>query len=198
MKILDFLGSSLGLIDTLLLVRASVLAWPFGILAICINIVLYFEVKLYADIGLQIVYLISSIYGWCYWLYGNNDKKPIAITHITWSMSLSLLIIGMIGVFLTDEILILYTPSTTPLWDSTTAILSLIAQWLVCRKIIENWLLWLLIDSLYAGLYYYKGLPFHTMEHTIYLVIAVVGYIVWKKKMDKEPGLKKQELGLAS
>ena len=186
MKLLDVLGSSLGLMDTLLLVRASVWAWPFGILAICINTVLYFDVKLYADVILHIVYLISSIYGWLYWLYGSRNKKRAPITHISLAMFKALLFIGIIGTFIGFEILKRYTPSTTPLWDSATAVLSLIAQWLVCRKIIENWLLWFFIDFLYVGLYYYKGLPFHTLENVFYLAIAVVGYILWRKKMGVE------------
>lgn len=183
MKILDVLGSSLGLVDTLLLVRASIWAWPIGILAILINMVLYFKVMLYADLALQMVYLASSLYGWYYWLWGAKNNHPVPITHITLKLSLILLCLAGVATLISTGLLMHYTHSTTPLWDSSSAILSLVAQWLVCRKIIENWLLWLLIDSLYAGLYYYKGLPFHTLEHCIYLVIALIGYWLWRKKM---------------
>jgi len=117
--------------------------------------------------------------GWYWWLRGGFDKEPLAIQNLTAKHGLILSAIVGISTCSLAFSLIHFTNSQVPYWDASTTILSLTAQWLICRKIIECWILWFIVDALYAGLYFYKGLPAHGILLCIYTVLAVVGYRAW-------------------
>src|SRR5262249_54177869 len=89
-------------------------------------------------------------------------------------------LIALLGILLMAQGLKWTTDSTIPYWDASTTILSLIAQWLLCIKIIHCWILWFIVDALIAILQFYKGLPFHSALHWLYLFMAVVGYYRWR------------------
>ncbi len=184
MNTLDILGSSLGLLDTILLIRASIWAWPVGIAAILLNLVLYCHTALYADAALQVFYLSFYCYGWWYWQ--RKSAAEITISNLNKQQLARLLMLIIFSSGVISFFLFYYTNSTTPLWDASTTVIALAAQWCTCRKMIENWLLWFVNDALYAGLYLHKSLPFHCLEHLLYLGFAVSGYLVWRSKQRLE------------
>lgn len=183
MKLFDAVGSALDLLDTYLLIKANIWAWPIGIVAVLINAVLYYQVKLYADFSLQLLYLVSMAYGWYYWLHPKNNQAEVRVTRLSRKVMVCWLMAGVCVTGLISYLLRHYSPSTTPWWDASTTAMSLIAQWLTCRKKIENWLVWFVVDALYVGLYAYKDLPFHAIENSVYLVMAVMGYLNWRRLM---------------
>jgi nicotinamide mononucleotide transporter len=184
MNTLDLLGSTLGLLDTLLLIRASIWAWPVGIAAILLNLVLYCHTALYADAALQLFYLIFYCYGWWYWQ--RKSAAQISISNLTKQQLARLLILIIVSCSIISLFLFYYTNSTTPVWDASTTVIALVAQWCTCRKILENWLLWFINDALYAGLYLHKSLPFHCLEHLLYLGFAIAGYYCWRAQQQRE------------
>ena len=183
-ELLDLSGSVLAFTSTVFYVRINPLAWPVGLLAILIDISLYFKKGLFGDTCLNGVYFILTLYGWYRWKFGGKSRSELPISSINKKLALKLLLIASIGIYAAFFILSRYTNSKVPLWDATTTILSLIAEWMICNKIIQNWILWFLVDSMYVGLYFYKGIPIHGTLNIIYLFMAVSGYLKWKKEMN--------------
>ena len=183
---LDILGSIFALISTLYYIKADKLAWPIGLVAICINGILYFQTGIYGDMSLEGIYFVSTFYGWYQWSRGGNNHAELEITHLTKNNAFLLTTIAVISISNPAYTLIHFTNSQVPYWDATTTVLSLVAQWLICKKIIECWIMWFIVDALYVGLYIYKGIPAHSVLLIIYLGLAVAGYIRWYRLMKKE------------
>ena len=176
---LDIIGAVFSFISTLFYIRASTHAWPASLIAISINIALYMLTGLYADTLKEGIYWASCILGWYWWLHGGINKEKLAITKLTAKHGLVLSGVAGFSICLLAFALMHFTNSQVPYWDATTTVLSLIAQWLICRKIIACWILWFIVDALYTGLYFYKGLPAHGILLIVYTAMAVIGYVVW-------------------
>ncbi|MEM9243737.1 MAG: nicotinamide riboside transporter PnuC [Pseudomonadota bacterium] len=181
MHTLDIVGSVLDIAVVFLFIRASLFAWPVGIIATIVDGVLFLQANLYADMVLQGIYFLSMIYGWYYWLKGGKAHHHATIHHTPIVMGILLAIIATVSIALIAFLLRHYTNSNTPIADAATTVLALVAQWLACRKLIENWLLWLIVDSMYLLLYDYKHLSFHAAENIVYLVLAVIGWVNWQR-----------------
>lgn len=186
--VLDSLGSVFSTLSTGLYVIASSLAWPVALIAILINGYLYAKTGLFADMGKEVIFGGLTLYGWAQWLRGGPAHHMLAIQRIEFHTVMRLFIIFTMLFILSYWLLQHVFHSKVPIWDSLTTSLSLVAEWMTCRKYIENWLLWGVVDALYVGLYFYKGLPVHGMEMCAYLVVAGIGYWVWHVKMKKEQG----------
>lgn len=183
MNYLDFLGALLSLASTLLYTRENIIAWPVGLLACSINFVLYAKHGIYADAYLEIAYVFITFYGWYQWLYGAKDHASLKIRHIRINEAWLLLSIGIGSSALIGFYLSHYTTSNIPYLDATTTVFSLIGQWLICKKIIETWLVWFVVDGIYVWLYLHKAIPFHSLLMMLYLAIALFGYYRWDKSM---------------
>jgi nicotinamide mononucleotide transporter len=94
---------------------------------------------------------------------------------------LVMLVFSVLGIFISGKLLAAFTDASVPYWDSTTSILSIAAMWLTAKKKIENWIIWLIIDILATGIYYYKGLYFYCILYLVYIGMAVAGYLSWRK-----------------
>lgn len=176
---LDIVGSIFSLISTLFYVKADWRAWPIGVCATLLNISLYSYLGIYGDMTLEVLYFFSMFYGWYVWLRGGKNHHAIAISTLTQQSFLYYLGLAMIGSVIVFFLLKHYTNSTVPYLDSITTVLSLIAQYMTCRKILECWILWFIVDAIYVGLYINKGIPFHSVLLMIYLGLAVAGYLRW-------------------
>jgi nicotinamide mononucleotide transporter len=184
----DFLGASLGFIATCYYIRVNVWAWPISLIAYLVDITLYFYSGLYADSILNVFFFALTLYGWQQWLRGGSNSSTLPISNLTFRVALWLAVIAVGGTVLGATLLHAYTDSQVPWWDALTAVLSLIAQWLTCKKIIQNWQFWFVIDVMYAGMYFYKGIPLHAFLQIIYLGMAVIGYCHWKRQyLAQEP-----------
>lgn len=177
---LDFLTMIINILCTFLLARLYIIGWPVGILGLIMSCVLFYSSGLYADAILQIILLGSFMYGWYQWR--NNtviSHSEVYVLNIAGWLKVFVGILFL--VLIVSKLLILYTDSTTPYLDAFTSVSSLVCVFLAGKKIIDNWIIWILVDSLYVFLYLYKGLPFATITTIVYLVIAVYGYIHWKQ-----------------
>ena len=183
MSLLDLLGAIASLSATLLFISVNRLAWIITILATLLNGWLYWQNGIYADMSLEFAYFASAIYGMTCWKkseYGDvTEIKTLSSLH-EWLTLLgsSCVIYCVIWGFLNT-----YTDTNVAALDATTTTLSLMAQWLMCRKVITTWVLWFVTDLIYAYLYYIKGLPIHVLLVCIYLVLALVGYFNWRRRL---------------
>jgi len=190
LKILDIVGALFSLSSTVSYINVNIFAWPLGLISLFIDLYLYFHKGIYADMSLHFIYIFLTLYGWYEWKFGGKDKQELEITFITKKMLFYLSIFGLISYFILYLFLVKVTNSHVPMLDAITTILSIIAQFLICRKVIECWILWFIVDLFYSFLYVYKGLPFHGFLQLIYVIMAVIGYIKWSKERRKFCGNK--------
>ncbi|MFO7827039.1 MAG: nicotinamide riboside transporter PnuC [Bacteroidales bacterium] len=184
---IELTGSIFGLLYIILSIKQNIWCWPVGLITSALYIYVFFVTKFYADMGLQVYYLIVSIYGWYFWLYGGKNKKQdnLKISKTGFWLSIYLILATAILFAVIAFILVNYTDSEIPYWDAFTTAGSFVATWMLARKIIEHWLIWIVVDSVSLGLYIYKGLYATVFLFAVYTVLAVIGYIEWKKELKK-------------
>ncbi|MBO5271755.1 MAG: nicotinamide mononucleotide transporter [Muribaculaceae bacterium] len=189
MEYLEIIGTIVGLIYLWLEYHASIYLWLASIVMPLIYIFIYHDAGLYADMGINIYYVIASIYGIICWRWGISRKNKkdastaLKITHTPTSRITPLSIISIALTFAIAYILITFTDSNVPWWDSVTTSLSIVAMWMMARKYIEQWWVWIVVDVISAGLYVYKELFFTAGLYALYAIIAYFGYKKWKELM---------------
>jgi len=182
LNFLDIAGSVFGFLATLCYIRANILGWPLGLIAIIIDVSLNLKQGIYGNMGLQFIYFALSLYGWYQWKYGNNNTG-LPIRNLLKKELIILILLAIVGFIPIFMLLKFYVTSDIPLLDSCVVIISLLAQWMICKKIIECWYLWFIADALLVGLYAAKGVPVHAVLFLIYTGMAIAGYVNWKKKI---------------
>lgn len=185
---IELLGTVFGLLYILLSIKQNIWCWPAGLITSALYIYVFFVTKFYADMGLQVYYLVVSIYGWYHWMFGSKSKKQddLKISKTSLKMGLVLLSATIILFVVIAYILVNYTDSEVPYWDSFTTAASFVATWMLARKLIEHWLIWIVVDAVSLGLYVYKGLYPTVILFAVYTVLALLGYMEWKKDLKKQ------------
>ena len=180
--ILQIVGVALGLLYLWLEYRANIWLWIVGMLMPCVHCLLYFKSGLYADCAMQAYYIVAGIYGLIVWLLGNKRKEStLRICHTPLRHILPLVAVYMVlhaGIYF---VLVRFTDSTVPFWDAMTTAMSMVAMWMLSRKYVEQWLVWLVVDAITVGLYIYKGIPLTAGLYTLYTTLAVIGYLRWQR-----------------
>ncbi len=182
---IEVFGALTGIIYVILEIRQSIWLWPLGLITSALYVWVFFTNKFYADMGLQSYYVLISIYGWYWWLRGgekyNTDSLPV--TRISLKLAGILVFVFILLFAGIWYILLNYTDSPVPLGDAFTTALSIVATWMLARKIIEHWILWVIADLVSMGLYIYKGLYPTVILFAVYTLMAVIGYREWRKTM---------------
>lgn len=178
-----------GLINVYLAARTNIWNWLFGIITVTLYMFIFYQVKLYADMSLQLVFLILQFYGWYQWLYGGNNHSKLDVRKAALSIyiiaSLATLILFVIIAFVLHR----YTDSTTVMIDAFTTAMSLVAQWMMSKKWIENWWLWMLVDVILVKMYIFKGLYLTSGLYAVFFIICLMGYIAWLKQLRSVSGV---------
>lgn len=189
---IELAGFAAAVIYLFFSIRQNIWMWICGIATSALYIWVYANAALYADMGLQVYYLVISVYGWMVWLKGGltQSKSLLPVKHVRpmlWGklFAVHAVIYGAILAIL------LYLPaqlgvaeSSLPYLDALTTSTAIVATWMVARKYLENWLIWIFIDALSAGMYIYKELWITSLLFAIYTIAAIVGYYSWKRSMD--------------
>jgi nicotinamide mononucleotide transporter len=185
---IELLGLIFGLLYILLSIKQNIWCWPVGFITSALYIYVFFVTKFYADMGLQVYYLIVSVYGWSHWMFGAKSKKQddLKISKTNIKLAIYLFLATLILFIIISYILVNYTDSEIPYWDAFTTAASFVATWMLARKIIEHWIIWIVVDSVSLGLYIYKELYPTVILFAVYTVLAILGYIEWKKELKKE------------
>jgi nicotinamide mononucleotide transporter len=177
----ELLGFATGLVNVALLVRQHILNWPLGILNVLLLMVVFWSAGLYADAGLQIVYVLLGLYGWWAWLYGGARRGRLVVRRTTrteWGAQAAAGVVLTAGLWLFLDRL---TESTVPLADALTTALSLLATYGQTRKLIENWWLWIAADLIYIPLYGYKDLWLTAILYVAFLILCILGLRSWRR-----------------
>ncbi len=180
---IEVLGAISGLIYLYFSIRQIIWLWPLGIITSLLYIYVFHATKFYADMGLQVYYFFISFYGWYNWIYGKKGNKKLSVQNAGVRLLLLLTVITGLFTVIIANFLIRYTDSTLPWWDAFTTAASIPATWMLARKIIENWLFWIIIDAVSIGLYIYKGLYPTVILFTVYTSLAFAGYFKWREEL---------------
>lgn len=181
---IEILGAILGFLYIIFSIRQNILTWLTGLITSALYIYVFFKSKFYADMALQVYYVAISIYGWYHWVKGTSDNRTdnLPVTRLDLKTGLPLAAISIVLYGTIFFILKNFTDSPVPHGDALTTALSIVATWMLARKILEHWLIWIFVDALSMGLYIYKSLWPTVILFFVYTVMAFIGYIEWKKE----------------
>jgi nicotinamide mononucleotide transporter len=141
----------------------------------------FFGERLYADMGLQIIYVVLSAYGWYAWLYGGARHTALRVTRTPRGLGIALLLLNAAAWLALASLLDRHTDAVLPWLDSLLTTSSLVAQWMMTRKLVEHWLLWIAVDVAYVPMYISRGLYPTAALYAVFLVLAVMGYRDWRR-----------------
>lgn len=178
---IEIAAALFGVACVYLATRQNIWSWPVGIVNVALYFVVFREARLYADMGLQVVYLLLSVYGWYQWLYGGPGRKTLPVSRASRTQLIILAILGGAGAWLTGTLLMQHTDASLPYLDSALTSTSLVAQWMMTRKLLESWLVWISVDIVYVGMFIHKSLYPTAVLYAVFTVLAVLGYSQWKR-----------------
>lgn len=180
---LELIAVLFGIVSVYLSTRENIWSWPTALVNVSLFFALFYRSGLYSDTGLQIVYFVLSIYGWYEWLYGGANRTAISVSRTTRTTWTVLVGIGIVLWAALGSITSRLPGTALPYVDAATTTVSLLAQWMMTRKLLENWLIWIAVDVVYIGMFIFKGLYLTAFNYGIYLALAVLGYIAWKRSL---------------
>ena len=179
----EVLAVIFGIVSVYLSTREHIWSWPTALVNVSLYFVVFFEAKLYADMGLQVVYFALSLYGWYEWLYGGANRTELHVSRTSRTLGVRLLVIGVVCAAVLGTLLTRFTDAALPYVDSATTSTSLVAQWMMTRKILENWAVWMVVDVVYVGMFIFKKLYLTAGLYSVFFVLAAMGYVQWKRSL---------------
>ena len=182
-SIIELLAVLTGLMSVWYARKENILVYPVGIVSVLIYVYLCYHAGLYADMGINAFYFIMSIYGWYAWTHKGTRWEDRPISHA--SRPENLISIGSAGIcfIIIYYFLKSFTNSTVPAWDAFTTALFISGMWMMALKKIENWILWIIGDILCIPLFAYKGLYFSGFQYLVFTLLAIMGWLEWKKRI---------------
>jgi nicotinamide mononucleotide transporter len=200
---IEIFGAVTGIIYVILEIRQNLLLWPIGIITSGVYIWIFFTGKFYADMSLQGYYLVISVLGWYWWLRGKKGRvveklrrkeeeiketeedltKRLVVTRIKLRTALILTVIFIALYFVLWFVLDRFTDSPVPVGDSFITSLSIVATWMLARKIFEHWYLWILVNAVSILLFIIKGLFPTVILYIVYFIMSFAGLIAWRRSL---------------
>jgi nicotinamide mononucleotide transporter len=179
---LELISFILAFTTILLNIRQNHWAWLFSILSSFLYGFVFFDSKLYGDTGLQVMFVIISIWGWYQWLRGGLEHAPLRVTSLTFKWRMHAIGFWLLAFLLLSQFLWRFTDTDVPRMDGFLTAGSLIGQFLLSKKKIENWLVWIVVDLLYIGLYVHKDLYLTAFLYGLFTIMAIGGLLAWRKQ----------------
>ncbi len=192
----ELIGFVAGVLNVWLVTRENIWSWPVGIVNAAFYIVVFAREGLYSDTGLQVVYLLLSVYGWWHWHTGVrrpgattgdtpgapiSTREPLVVTTLAPRLLLPLLGVGLTLWILLATITSRIPGAILPWFDAALVASSLVAQWLMTRKVRECWIVWIVVDLSYVGLFVMRGLHLTAVLYFIFFLLAVLGLVQWTR-----------------
>ena len=178
----------IGFVTTLLCVwlnaREIIWGFPVAMVASAFYGVVFYQTKLYSDAGLQIVYIVLNFYAWYQWRYGGQNQRALPVSRTPRQLVPLLSAMGLLAAGTLGYLSHRFTDASLPYLDASTTATSLVAQWMLAKKYLENWLVWIAVDIVYIGMYFYKGLYPTAVLYVLITLLAVMGYRHWKKNLE--------------
>ena len=179
--LLELLSFVLSVICVALNIRQLHWAWLFSIMSSTLYAAVFFDARLYGDMGLQFVFIAVSVWGWLSWWRGTDMNNPLPVTRLTRQGSVQSLLACLLGFALLSWFLKSFTDTDVAYADGFLTSASLLGQILLSRKKLENWHVWIVVDILYVALYIHKGLMLTAVLYASFVVMAIMGLRAWSK-----------------
>lgn len=186
---LEIVAVIFGLLSVWYAKKANILVYPTGIISVVIYMYICFFAKLYADMGINFVYFVMSIYGWFIWTQKKPGQESRPITTCSMRCHIINILMFVFFFFTLSYVLKNYTDSNVPIWDSLTTAIFIVGMYLMALKKVENWIAWIIADAISIPLYFHKNLVFTSLQFAIFLVLAVLGYMEWMRIYQKDKKL---------
>lgn len=191
MSLVEFLGTLFNLWCVWLVSVGSILTWPIGIVGVILFGVLFYQIQLYSDLLEQVYYFITGFIGWWMWKKGaKKDGEGLVVFRNTKKENLVSLVLIGIGTFLLSVVVsrvhiwfpaVFSVAASYPFLDALTTSMSFMAQWLMAKRKLESWILWIIVDVIGIGLYFAKGVVFVSLLYFVFLILASRGFFNWLK-----------------
>ncbi|HYK76017.1 MAG TPA: nicotinamide riboside transporter PnuC [Daejeonella sp.] len=183
---LEWVGTLSGFGCVYLAAKENIWNWPVAIISVLAYSILFYEYKLYGDAVLQLYFLGTSIYGWYYWLQKKEEvHRPVV--SLSGKAFCGVILTGLLLSFILGLFLSRFTDTNVPYADGFCTAFSFVAQFLMTRKVLQNWILWIAVDICYVPLYIYKRLDLTALLYLLFLGLAIMGYMQWKKSYKLSP-----------
>jgi nicotinamide mononucleotide transporter len=177
---MEVAGFLTGVVNVWLVTRQNIWSWPIGVANALFYTVVFARTGLYSDTGLQVVYFVLSLYGWWHWWRGGPAADTLPVTRTSRTLALRLAVIGVVAWLLLWTITSRIPGAALPHIDSALVAASLIAQWMMTRKLAENWLVWVVVDVIYVGVFINRQLPLTAVLYAVFFALAVSGHFQWR------------------
>jgi nicotinamide mononucleotide transporter len=181
---IELAGFLTGILYVVLVIRQRVLAWPVGLINAAAYLVVFSRAGLYSDAGLQVVYLGLSAYGWYHWLHGGRGGTTLRVTRIS-PREAALVAGAAAALWVVLGTVTSRIPGAAIPWiDAVPVSLSLAAQWMTTRKHLENWVVWIVANTIYVAMFAWRGLTLTAVLYTVFLALAFRGLVQWRRSLD--------------
>lgn len=183
---LEIVAVAFTLVCVWCMVRQNIWTWPLGLVATTLYGVFFYQVQLYGQMWLQAVFFAFNVYGWYQWLYGGENQTRLRVSRAPIGVFLALLGLGVVAAIGIGWYFSNHTDNPAPYFDATLTAFSLIAQFMLTRKWLENWHIWITVDIAYVYLFFDQGhLPTAGL-YAVFIVLATMGLVEWKRSYDAD------------
>lgn len=184
MSPIEIAAAICGLLCVIFTVRQSLWCWPTGLVQVALYIFVFYDAKLYSDVGLQVVYVVLQVYGWWHWARGGPRRQDdLPVTGLSWAARAAWLGLTILGALALGAGAATWTDAALPYPDAFITTLSLVAQWLLGRKRWESWLGWIAVDLVAIPAYASKDLLLTAALYAVFLVLAIAGLRAWTRDL---------------
>jgi len=179
---LEAVAAVFGAISVYLSTRQNIWSWPTAIVNVVLYTIVFYQGRLYGQMGLQLVFLALSVYGWYQWLRGGEQHTVLRVSRASPRLLGALAVLNLVT-WLALAAILRRTDAALPWVDALLATTSLVAQWMLTRKILENWLLWIALDLVYVPMFLSQRLYATALLYGVFLVLATMGYLEWRRSL---------------
>jgi nicotinamide mononucleotide transporter len=194
---IEIFGAVTGILYVFLEIRQNIWLWPVGIITSAVYILVFFTSKFYADMSLQGYYLVISILGWYWWIKDSGQEEErgrlgerenmrgskLKVTRINFTTAIILAVVFIVLFATMWQVLDRLTDSPVPAWDSFITSLSVVATWMLARKIYEHWYLWIIVNAASVILFITRGLYPTVILYIVYCAMSFIGLREWKRSL---------------